>query len=162
LKSSSAAFQLPPSSIDRAWANKVVFMRSLSSLEYFQASLLPSIYVFKIHFSSETSASHLILRYTSAIHQLLSCRLGSYPSHTNPHTTTSQAFPKHTPTQLNQRARTSLVRSFRPSIHQKENLENPLTLSKPCLVEPLQLLQMRWSFSRKLRSPHFTDTHMIH
>jgi hypothetical protein len=120
LKSSSAAFQLPPSSIDRAWANKVVFMRSLSSLEYFQASLLPSIYIFKIQFSSETSASHLILRYTSAIHQLLSCRLGSYPSPTNPHTTTSQAFPKHTPTQLNQRARTSLVRSFRPSIHQRK------------------------------------------
>jgi hypothetical protein len=50
LESSSAAFQVPPSSIERAWVNLPIFKRSSSNLVYFQALLLHSIYTLETHF----------------------------------------------------------------------------------------------------------------
>ena len=50
LESSSAAFQVPPSSIERAWVKLPIFKRSSSNLVYFQALLLHSIYTLETHF----------------------------------------------------------------------------------------------------------------
>ncbi len=141
LGSSSEAFQVPPSSIEQAWVNTPISKRFFSNFEYFQTLILPSIYFLESHFWRRAP---------------LTLYFVAHPQFTSLFRSAWERT-QHLPTLTPQHLQPSKITLLPNSTHEQErllcalaglsyiksNLDNPPTLSKPCLVEVQQRVQMR-------------------